>query len=89
MGKLFGTVPERNVEARNSNLRLGFKTEFLVDGVYGYEDGVNGMYLMSMLRADCKWLDMKMPYIEYAPEERTGPIQPRVNIDMPVSGWIH
>jgi hypothetical protein len=74
--KLFGMVPERNVDARNSDLRLGFKIEYMTEGVYGYEDGVNGVYLMSMTEAECKWLDMKTPYIEYAPEELTGPIQP-------------
>lgn len=87
VSKLFGTVPETNVKAHESNLRLGFRDECLVEGVYSGEMG--GMYLMSMLESECKWLDMKMPYIEYAPEERTGPIQPRVNIDTPVSGWIH
>ena len=74
--KLFGTVPERNVAARNSNLRLGFKVEYMTEDVYAHEDGVNGMYLMSMTKAECRWLDMKMPFIEYAPKERTGPIQP-------------
>jgi hypothetical protein len=74
--KLFGAVPERNVAARNSNTRLGFKIEYMTEDVYDYEDGVNGMYLMSMTKAECKWLDMKMPYIEYAPEERMGHIQP-------------
>ena len=74
--KLFGMVPERNVEARISDLKLGFKIEYLTHDVYGYEDGVNGMYLMSMTEVECKWLDMKMPFIEYAPEERTGHIQP-------------
>ena len=74
--KLFGTVPERNIEARNNDLKLGFKIEYMVESVYGYEDNVNGMYLMSMTEAECKWLNMKMPLIEYAPVERTGPIQP-------------
>ena len=74
--KLFGMVPERNVEARNSDLRLGFKIEYTTDDVYGYEDGVNGMHLMSMRAEDCRWLAMPMPLIEYAPEERMGHIQP-------------
>ena len=74
--KLFGMVPERNVEARNNDLHLGFKIEYMIDDVYGYEDGVNGMYLMSMRREDCKWLDMAMPFIEYAPDSLMGPIEP-------------
>lgn len=89
VGKLFGMVPERNVVARNSNLKLGFKIEYMTEGVYGYEDGVNGMYLMSMTKDECKWLDMPMPFIEYAPEEQTGPIQPRVVIEAPATGWVH
>jgi hypothetical protein len=70
--KLFGTVPESNIEAYESNLRLGFREEYLVKDVYSGE--MNGMHLMSMTPAECKWLDMKMPYIEYAPPDRTGPI---------------
>jgi hypothetical protein len=35
---------------------------------------VNGMYIMSMLKDQCKWLDMPMPFIEYAPPERTNNI---------------
>jgi hypothetical protein len=50
--KLFGAVPERNVAARNSNTRLGFKIEYMTEDVYDYEDGVNGMYLMSMTKAE-------------------------------------
>jgi hypothetical protein len=34
------------------------------------------MYLVSMYKKDCKWLEMPMLYIEYAPEELTGPTQP-------------
>ena len=71
VNKLFGSVPERNVRARDNDLHLGFKIEYLIKDVYGYQDGVNGMYVMSMYREDCKWLKMKMPYIEYAAPERT------------------
>ena len=73
--KLIGMVPERNVKSRNNTLHLGFKIEYLMEDVLGFPDGVNGMYLMSMLRKDCRWLDMKMPYIEYASPERTNSIE--------------
>ena len=33
VSKLFGTVPETNVKAHESNLRLGFRDECLVEGV--------------------------------------------------------
>jgi RimJ/RimL family protein N-acetyltransferase len=70
--KLIGLVPESNVRARNANLKLGFRIEYLIDDVYN--GPVNGMYIMSMLRDACKWLDMPMPLIEYAPPERTNDI---------------
>jgi hypothetical protein len=77
--KLIGMVPERNIKSRNNTLHLGFKIEYLVEDVLGYEDGVNGMYLMSMRKEDCRWLKMRMPYIEYAPKERTN------NIELPLA----
>lgn len=79
VGKLFGLVPERNVRARNFNLHVGFQIEYLAHGVFNHADGVNGMYLMSMHRDECKWLDMKMPFIDYAPRERTN------SIDLPLA----
>ena len=42
-------------------------------------DGVNGMYIMSMRKEDCQWLDMQMPFIEYAPPERTN------RVDLPLA----
>jgi hypothetical protein len=66
--KIFGLVPEWNERARKANLHIGFKIEYLTDDVFGFEDGTpNGMYLMSMRKEDCRWLDMKCPPIEYAP----------------------
>jgi hypothetical protein len=76
--KLFGMVPERNVAARNNDLHLGFKIEYLTHDVFNYDDGVNGMYLISMRKEDCRWLHMKLPFIEYAPEHMTGPVRPIV-----------
>jgi hypothetical protein len=32
------------------------------------------MYLTSMRKEDCKWLNMRKPYIDYAPTERTSNI---------------
>jgi RimJ/RimL family protein N-acetyltransferase len=76
--KLIGLVPESNVRARNANLKLGFKDEYLLEDVYN--GPMNGMYIMSMRREECKWLDMQMPYIEYAPPERTN------DINLPLAG---
>jgi hypothetical protein len=73
--KLFGLVPERNVAARNNDIHLGFKIEYLTADVFNYDDGINGMYLISMYKKDCKWLDMPMPFIEYAPEHLTGKVK--------------
>jgi hypothetical protein len=71
VNKLFAVVPEWNHISRNNTLHLGFKIEYKVDDVFDNPHGVNGMYLMSMYKNDCRWLNMKMPYIEYAPPERT------------------
>ena len=76
--KLIGLVPESNVRARNANLKLGFKIEHLIEDVYN--GPMNGMHIMSMLKDQCKWLDMPMPYIEFAPPERTN------DINLPLAG---
>jgi hypothetical protein len=86
VNKLMGTVPERNFVARNNNLHLGFTIEHLSPDVFDHSDGVNGMYIMSMYRRDCRWLDMKMPFIEYAPEKRTNHFVKPVLADMPTAG---
>ena len=86
--KLFGTVPERNIDARNSDLHLGFKIEYLTHDVFAYPDGVNGMYLMSMMRDDCRWLNMRMPYIEYAPMEMTNDVAARAAMSLPTVGMM-
>ena len=86
--KLFGLVPERNVKARNNNLHLGFQIEYLTHDVFNYDDGVNGMYLISMYRNDCKWLKMPMPFIDYAPMHMTGPVRPVV-VEAPAAGWLN
>ena len=47
--------------------------------MFNFLHGLNGMYIMSMRKEDCKWLDMPMPFIEYAPIERTN------RIDLPLA----
>lgn len=83
--KIFGLVPEFNIQARNLNLHLGYKIEYLADDVFGYGDGTpNGMYLMSMRKEECRWLTMKCPPIEYAPLMFTNIVHPLR--DMPTLG---
>lgn len=81
--KVFGLVPEWNTKARQMNQHLGFRVEYLAEDVFSNPDGVNGMYLMSMRKADCRWLTMKCPPIEYAPKLFSRPIG---LVDMPVIG---
>jgi hypothetical protein len=87
--KIFGLVPERNVAARNFDLKLGFKIEYLTEDVFNHADGVNGMYLMSMTKDECKWLNMPMPFIEYAPDNLTSRVQPLAAMEAPATGWMH
>jgi hypothetical protein len=75
--KVIGLTPESNVVARNTAIRFGFKIEYLVHDVFKDDpDNLNGMYVLSMRKEDCKWLDMPVPVIEFAPLERTS------NVDM-------
>jgi hypothetical protein len=69
--KLIGLVPESNTQARNLNLHLGFKIEYLVADVFNWGDAPNGMYVMSMYAEDCKWLNMPTPRVILAPKEKT------------------
>jgi hypothetical protein len=69
--KVIAILPESNYKARNFALHVGFRIEYLTDDIFSYSDAPNGMYFMSMRREDCKWLTMKPPIIEYAPEIRT------------------
>src|SRR4029077_3398499 len=71
VAKIFGLVPERNHAARNFDLKLGFKIEYLAAGVFNHADGVNCMCLNRMTKEACWRLDIKMPYIENAPESLT------------------
>jgi len=70
--KIFAPVPEVNWRARHLDLHLGFKIECLLDDVYaGAYNDMNGMYVMSMKREDCRWLNMKRPSIVFASPEQT------------------
>jgi RimJ/RimL family protein N-acetyltransferase len=77
--KLFAIVPQWNIVSRNTSLHIGFKIEYLVHDVFNMPEDVNGMFIMSMRKEDCKWLNMPMPFIEYAPLERTN------RIDLPLA----
>ena len=83
--KLIGTVPERNVNSLHNTMHLGFKVEYMSKDILGYHDGINGMVFLSMYRDDCKWLKMKMPFIDYAPEERTNSLP---LADLPTVGMM-
>jgi hypothetical protein len=70
--KVLGMVPENNWRARNFDLHVGFMIEYLAEDVFNHPDGSpNGMYFMSMRRDQCRWLNIRPPTIEYAPEQMT------------------
>ena len=77
--KVFGLIPEWNIQSRNTALHLGFEIEYMARDVFNMIDGVNGMYLVSMRRDKCRWLDMNAPYIEYAPPHLVN------NINLPLA----
>ena len=52
-GKLFAQVPQWKTDALNYDLRVGFKVETFIEGVY--KEG--GVFLLSMLREECRWVD--------------------------------
>lgn len=69
--KVFAPVPEWNWQSRNFCLHVGFKQECLLADTFNRKDGVNGMYILSMRKEECRWLNMKPPPIHFAPLERT------------------
>lgn len=85
--KVFATVPEWNWRSRNFCLHIRFKMEYLVSDVFNRMDGANGMYILSLRREDCRWLDMPKPKITFAPPERTNPID-RPLAQMPTVGGM-
>lgn len=72
--KVFGLTPESNVTARNAALRFGFKIETIVHDVFRRADGMNNLYVLGMYRKDCKWLDMPVPVLDFAPPEKTNTV---------------
>lgn len=81
--KVIGLTPESNVTARNTAIRFGFRIEYLVQDVFNDADGLNGMYILSLRREDCKWLDMPVPVIEFAPPALTSTFDARINQEPP------
>jgi hypothetical protein len=70
--KMIALVPEWNYQSRNISLKLGFKIEYKMDDVFNNPEPIlNGMYIMSMTREECRWLNMKEPEIVYASVEKT------------------
>jgi hypothetical protein len=53
--KVFGQVPETNTRALEIDLKLGFKIEAKIDGVF--PDGA--CLVLSLAREDCRWLNLK------------------------------
>jgi hypothetical protein len=85
--KVFGLTPESNVTARNAALRFGFKIENVIDGVFRRPDGYNNLYVLGMRKQDCKWLDMPVPVLRFAPVAQTNTID-MVTMPSP-SGMLH
>ena len=83
--KLIGLVPEINWRARNLNLHLGFRIECLIDDVFNDANSLNGMYIMSMRREDCRWLNMEPPALHFAPVELTNNIERQLSIVEPMT----
>jgi len=76
VGKVFGSVPEWNWRARHFDLHLGFKIECLLGDVFkGALNDMNGMYIMSMRKEECKWLNMRQPNITFASPEQTNQLE--------------
>ena len=72
--KVIATVPEWNWRSRHFSLHMGFKIECLISDIFNIPESINGMYVMSMRREDCRWLDMPRPPIVLAPSELTNSI---------------
>lgn len=84
--KVFGLVPEFNARALKLDLHLGFKVEVKIEDVFGSVKD-NGLYILSMKKADCRWLDMRCPPIEYAPMMFTDRVDNPLR-DMPTVGGV-
>jgi hypothetical protein len=88
--KIFALVPEWNIPSRNLVLKLGYKIEYKIDDVFNNPPPLdNGMYITSMRREDCKWLTMKPPTIEFAPEERINKLPPIELMNIMTPATLH
>jgi hypothetical protein len=89
--KMIALVPEWNIASRNLVLKLGYKIEYKMDDVFNNPPPLdNGMYITSMVRQDCKWLRMKPPVIEFAPQERMNHLPTIEELAaMPVAPVLH
>ena len=70
--KLFGRVAEGNEAARKFNKKLGFIEETIIEDVF---QGGESLIIMSMYEEGCKFLNMKLPIVEFAPPEKTDIIE--------------
>lgn len=70
--KLFGRVPEGNTRARRLNANLGFTEEAIINDVF---PGGEGLIVMSMYADDCRFLNMKLPIVEFASPDKTNIIE--------------
>jgi hypothetical protein len=73
--KIIGPIPEYNYKSRNMAIRLGFNIEYKIEDVFNYSHGINGMYITSMTRDKCRWLDMEPPEFDFAPSHLTSNAQ--------------
>lgn len=53
--KLFGQVPASNQKALEFDLKMGYKVEHVIEGVFPDGD----LYLVAMRREGCRWLKLK------------------------------
>jgi len=85
--KVLGLVPAVNYKALRLNIHLGFIIEHKVEDVFAHPPGHdNAMYIMSMTKEQCKWLDRPVKIV-YAPEERTQRIDNPL-FEMPTVGGM-
>ncbi len=62
--KICGTIPSSNADLLQFNLKLGFTIETSVKGAYPDGD----MLIMSMLRNECRWLNVKPRSLQAGPQ---------------------
>jgi RimJ/RimL family protein N-acetyltransferase len=76
--KVFGPVPEHNEQALAFDLRLGFKYDAIIRGVFhSAGNGSTGdLLLLSMRREDCPWLKLKPKSFKDYANGRQSPSSP-------------